>query len=151
MPAPSRFPVIRGADGQQSRLQDSIQQTLEPVVTALRNTPIMGAAPPALIRPTLLNGFSNPTADFEFVGYRINCLREVRVQGRASHVAGTGVQTVVFVLPAGYRPRATRSFAVSGGATFNAALVFANGEVQNRLAIAAGGSIYLEFTFQAGD
>lgn len=149
--AANRFPVIRGPDAQQSRVQDNIQGVLAPVARALQNTPVMGAPPPAWILVSVLNGFDSPAqAQFDSFAFHKDCLGYVHIKGSAIHAAGTAAFTTLFILPKGYRTLKTRIFAASasGGAVQQAFLTNA-GEVQNRVAMAAGSSIYLEFSFLA--
>jgi len=151
--AASRFPILRGPDAQQSRVQDNVQGVLAPVARALQNTPIMGAASPAWIRPTLLNGFGAPAVvapPFDDVAFTKNALGEVWVKGACSHAAGTAAFTTIFLLPLGYRPSRLRQIPVSGSAgAAQSVWVLPSGEVQNRILMAAGVSLYPEFSFLA--
>lgn len=100
--AADRFPILRGLDAQQSRVQDNVQGVLGPVAKALQNTPIMGAAAPSWIRPDqLLNGWSNFGGAQAPVGYHRDALGYVHVRGYLT--AGT-LAAVIFTLPLGYRP-----------------------------------------------
>lgn len=99
--ASSRFPVLRGPDAQQSRVQDNVQGVLGPVAQALQSTPIMGAAPPAWIQPDLLNGWTNLGGTAAPAGFHKNALGYVYVRGQLA--AGT-LSAVMWSLPRGYRP-----------------------------------------------
>lgn len=148
---PSRFPVLRGADPQQSRLQDSIQNVLQPVAEALQATPIMGAPPPAWIYATPINGFATPaSAAFSRLGYHRDALGYVHVQMSATHAGGTAALSTIFNLPAGYRPLSTLPFAgMAAAGAYQGVFVLRTGEVQNRLIMAAGAVIYANFSFLA--
>ena len=149
----NRFPILRGPSGDLSRAQDNIQSLVAPVVTALQATPIMGAPPPQWIVPTLLNGFGAPVAftpPFEPPAYSKDCLGYVHVKGASNHAAGTIALTTMFLLPVGFRPSRLRQIAISGSAgAAQAVWVYPSGEVKNRILMAAGASIYPEFSFLA--
>jgi len=144
--ATSRFPIIRGDDAQQSRTQDNISATLEPIAKALQNTPIMGAPPPPLVIPSLLNGFS-AVSGYK-LGYRVSALRELRVTGRVSVAVLTAATTVIFNLPVGLRPSGYKNFAVFGAAAPTAIAVGENGDVLTLFAMNPGDAVCLEFSFQ---
>lgn len=146
----SRFPVLRGSDVQQSRVQDNVQGLLGPIAKALQGTPIMGAPSPAWIRPSLLNGFADFGGGYAKAAYHRDALGYVHVKGLVAHAVGTGGGTIVFVLPLSYRPSESRYFVLMGtGATFQAVEVSPNGNVATQLVVAAGGNATLEFSFLA--
>jgi lysophospholipase L1-like esterase len=90
------------------------------------------------IAPTLLNGWGNFGSGFAYAGYRLTPDGEVHVQG----VIGTGTATagtVLFNLPAGFRPAANRVFSVASNDAFGEVRVAANGDVT----INAGASMWL--------
>ena len=147
---PSLFPVLRGPDAQQSRVQDNVQGVLGPIASALQATPIMGAPAPAWILPELLNGYSNSAlAGATSVSFNRDCLGYVHIKGGALSAAGTGILTQIFVLPMGCRPNSNRVFPASMGATMNSVVIADTGIVTGLLAVAAGASVYLEFSFLA--
>lgn len=140
------FLKLRG-EGRDSRTQDNISATLEPAVRALSATPIMGAPPPGWIIPTLLLDFVNATGQ-AVAAYHRDALGYFHGKGAVSTAAGQGAGSVIFTIPMGYRPRETLRLAVVGnGFTFQAVRVTPSGDVINEVAIAAGGSIDLNFTF----
>lgn len=149
--ATSRFPVLRGADAQQSRVQDNVQGVLGPVAKALQNTPIMGAVPPAWIRASPLNGFATPaTAQFAPIAYHRDALGYAHVRVSVSHAAGVAALSTIFVLPLGYRPGFTLPFAgMAAAGAYQGVFVLADGQVQNRLVMAAGAVLYANFSYLA--
>ena len=150
MAAPSRFLKLRaGEDAQSSRVQDSIDATLGPIADRLNQTPIMGAAAPAWISPSLLADFVNVTGQAP-AGYHKDALGYVHGKGRVSTAAGQAANVALFVLGSGYRPKEPQSFPVRGnGATFQSLTVAVNGSVSIDVLIAAGGTVDLAFTFLA--
>lgn len=120
----SRFPVLRGPDIQQSRVQDNVQAVLGPVAQALQSTPIMGAAPPSWIAPSPLNGWANIGGIRSPLGFHKDALGYVHLRGYM--LAGT-LNAAAFNLPLGYRP-AYRT--VLNGCAFNGGIVTAQIEVR---------------------
>jgi len=149
--AASNFPILRGLDVQQSRTQDNVSQVLTPVAKALQNTPIMGAPPPAWIRPSCLNGFSTPaTVQFPAASFHKDALGYVHCKLSVGHTTGTAALSAIFVLPIGYRPAETLPFAgMAAGGVYQGVFVLKTGEVQNRLVMAAGAVLYVNFSFLA--
>lgn len=145
----SNFGIVRGASPELDRAQDGISRALNPLLQAVANTPIMGAAAPAWIKPALLNGFSQWPAPFAVIAYHKDALGYVHCKGKAKHVAGALAGVVAWVLPKGYRPSEVRCFAVEGGAVFQSIHVDSAGNVSNAYAVAAGSSIDFEFSFLA--
>jgi hypothetical protein len=149
MPAPSRFPKLR-TEEHSSRVQDNIDGTLGPIAEALNATPIMGADPPAWIRPNLLNDFVNVGGGNALVAYHKDALGYVHVKGVVTHVAGVGAGTSLFAFAMGYRPSEELLFAVYGtGATAQFLSVSADSNVYNQVAVAAGGIIGFTLSFLA--
>jgi hypothetical protein len=71
--------------------------------------------PGAWLSPTLLNSWVNYGAPFETAGYRKTPTGEVQLRGMIKNGTTTN-GTVLFTLPAGYRPANTRAFpSVQGG------------------------------------
>lgn len=106
--ASSKFPILRGLDALVSRLQDNIAAFVEPTVTTLGATPIMGAAAPSWIAPSPLNGWTNNGGGYATLGYHRDALGYVHFRGLV--VAGT-LNTEAFTLPLGYRPKLRLTFA----------------------------------------
>lgn len=149
MAAPSQFPKLTG-EGHDSRTQDNVSATLTPLARAISATPIMGAPAPSWIAPDLLNGFTNIGGAFSACGYHKDALGYVHVRGVLSHTAGTGTFTNILRLPLDYRTSGAQRFPVEGNlSTYQAVQVNADGNLQNVLAIAAGGYIGLSFSFLA--
>lgn len=125
----STFGILRGADEQQSRVQDNINAVLSPVAKALQNTPIMGAASPAWATASLLNGWTNAIAT-EPVQYFRDALGFVHFRGGL--VAGTFNQPCL-TLPPGLRPGGRKiiinSYAYNGAPTTCYTEVRLNGDV----------------------
>lgn len=144
---PNRFPILRGPDAQQSRVQDNVQSVLSPLARALQGTPIMGASQPAWTQVQLLNGFT-PTASPP--SYQVDCIGRVHLRGRAAHVAGAGPLTVALVLPIEARPGLTHLFPAAGTVAVQNVIVGANGNVTILNPLAAGDEISFEFSFQVG-
>jgi hypothetical protein len=149
MPGPSQFQKLRG-EGQNSRVQDNIDATLGPIAKALNATPIMGAPPPAWIRPDLAAGFADFGAPYAAVAYHRDALGYVHVKGLVTSAAGVGAFSTVFTLPIGYRPIERHRYASEGTAgTFQALQLGTDGAIMNVVAVAAGGYASIEFTFLA--
>jgi hypothetical protein len=137
----SRFPILRGLDVQQSRVQDNVNSVLGPVAQALQNTPIMGGPLPTMTAPSLLAGLVNFNIIFYApMSWHIDALGYVHLGGGVVSAAGAAANTVAFVLPIQARPKYVRDFAVEGtGSTAQFVEVLPNGNVVILLAIAAGG------------
>lgn len=149
MATPTRFPRLRGED-QPARAQDNIANTLEPVAQALSVTPIMGAPPPAWIKPDLLADFA-PVTGQAAPGYHKDALGYVHTKGRVSTAAGQAANVAIMVLQSAYRPLEPQSFPVRGNAaTYQSLSVASDGTVSIDVAIAAGGTVDLTFGFLAG-
>lgn len=149
--AASSFPILRGPDAQQSRVQDNVSALVTPVARALQGTPIMGAPPPAWILATPLNGFSTPSsAGFPSISFHRDALGYVHVKMSVAHVGGTAALSTIFELPIGYRSKETLPFAgMAAAGAYQGVFVLANGQVQNRLIMAAGAVLYANFSFLA--
>ena len=144
------FPVLRGPDPQQSRVQDNVQSVLGPVAKSLQNTPIMGAPPPSWIRPSLLNGWTSDTAGVAVIAFHRDALGYVHVGGYGVNAAGCAGFTTTWTMPMGYRPRDVRIFAVRGtslGLQF--VEVGPSGDVRTQIAVVAGGNSTFEFSYLA--
>jgi hypothetical protein len=147
----NRFPVIRTADVQQSRVQDNIAALVTPVAKALQNTPIMGAPPPAWIKPTCINGFTSPASTaFPVASFHKDALGYVHVKMSVTHAGGTAALSTIYLLPVGYRPSETLAFAgMAAAGAYQGVFVLKTGAVQNRLIMAAGAVLYVNFSFLA--
>jgi hypothetical protein len=152
MGAPT-FTIIRTADTDLSRVQDNIARAVNPVLTAVANTPIMGAAPPPWQVPTLQNGFTQTGVTFAIPAFHKDALGYVHGKGKAHSTAGAAASTTIYALPAGYRPNRERCFAQeswTGAAhAFASVHVTPDGRVFPSDAIAANGDIDVEFSFLA--
>jgi hypothetical protein len=147
--ASNRFSILRGADVQQSRVQDNVSGLVAPVAKALQNTPIMGAAPPVWTVAQLLNAFTTfPTLGFGPPSWQLDALGYVHLRGLAFHVAGVAALTDIFVLPIAMRPSLTHCS--SPDTIMQGLLIFPDGRVQCVAATGAGGAVCLDFIFQAG-
>jgi hypothetical protein len=131
-----------------SRIQDNINSTLRPAVAELAKTPIMGAAPPAWIYPSLLNGWVANTA-YARAAFHRDALGYVHIKGSALNSTGGGMALAMFLLPVGYRPSDTNVFAaVDDAGGVRPCSVGPDGFVFPDV-IAAGDTQYFNFTFLA--
>lgn len=148
------FPKLRGADGEASRVQDNIDSTLRPMVLALANTPIMGAASPNWIRPDLVGGWANigtiAGINYAIAAFHKDALGYVHMKGLISNAAGVAAGVTMLTLPMGYRPREYNRFVVdfNGGAS-NTVMVAPTGALWTEAVVAAGNNISLSIIFLA--
>lgn len=149
---PTRFPVLRGADAQQSRVQDNLQAFIAPTVQALAATPIMGAPAIPFTAPERLALLADLAGGYAPLGYRVDQMGYVQLRGGVLSAAGVAASTVAFTLPPAYRPGFQHDFAVTQGpATFQIVSVFPDGRVLMVNAIAAGSwTTFDGVTFLAG-
>lgn len=149
--ASSQFPILRTPEQpQQSRVQDGIASVVNPAVKALQNTPIMGAPPPAWIRPDLLNGWVNYGNACEVIAFHRDALGYVHAKGVLINNTGGALAAVIMLFPKAHRPAFTQRFAVMGDAgTSQAISVFATGFAQPIVAVPNGGTCDFAFTFLA--
>jgi hypothetical protein len=150
MPPPTAFARLR-ADPLTSRVQDQLATTLNPVAQAVASTPIMGAAPPAWVRPDLVNGFADAAGpSTALTAFHRDALGYTWLRLNLSSAVGTAALTVACVLPVGYRPSETLVFPGVGAAgAFSPFLITPAGEVKNGLVLAAGGGIFAYQPFLA--
>lgn len=148
MASPS-FLKVRSSDADPSRVQDNVNQTLQPIATALNATPIMGAPPPSWVRPALVGGFTNVGGAQALLAYHRDALGYVHLKGALTNTAGCAANTVITDLPAGYRPSELLRFAVAGTAGAQLVSVAPNGAVTVLLVVAAAGLVGLQFSFLA--
>jgi hypothetical protein len=146
----STFPRLRSDEQpQQSRVQDGIQATLGPVAQALLATPIMGVQP-AWTAPTLDKAFGNIGGTFAVAGYYKDSLFRVWSKGVLTTAAGVAGGALVFTFPSGYRPAEVQRKAVEGdAATAQFISISPTGAVTVEVAIGAGGSLDIDFSFLA--
>lgn len=151
MPGPSQFQKLRG-EGQNPRVQDNIDATLEPIARALNSTPIMGSPPPPWIKPDLAAGWSNIGGQFATAGYHKDALGYVHVKGVLTNSSG-GIMvaaSTIWTMPMGYRPGATQRFSVPGAAvTAQEVTITAAGVIMNNAAVANGAAMDVVFTYLA--
>ena len=119
-----QFPKVRGPDGLVSRTQDNVAGQLGPVAKAVAATPLMGAAPPAWIRITYAQDFTDAAgagAGATFSppqsAYHRDALGYVWVKLATLTAAGSAALSTMAVLPLGYRPRDFNIFPVLNAAT----------------------------------
>lgn len=148
----SRFPVLRGPDAQQSRVQDNVQALVAPLAKALQNTPIMGAPSPAWIQPSPLNGFANLGGGFVVLRFHRDALGYVHIQGVVTNAVGCALQTAIFTLPLRYRPALSLvQICEATGGTLGSIEVRPTGDVNTRFVVAAGGYLAFVLDFLAED
>lgn len=131
-----------------ARIQDNISTVLGPTAAALQATPIMGAPPPAWIRPPTLNGWI-ATGGFAEPAFHRDALGYVHVKGAFTNSLGVANAAVIFTLPIGYRPGEVNLFGVVGaGAAPQFVTIALDGSV-TPTSTAAGDNKHLNFTFLA--
>lgn len=148
MPTSAQFLKLRG-ESHDSRSQDNIDATVRPIAMAVGKTPIMGASPPAWIRPELSTLFANVGAPLALAGFHRDCLGYVHSKGSLVSAAGCATGTTIMVFPMGYRPSETLRLPVPVTAGGQWVTVNAAGIVATAFVIAAGGGIDLAFNFLA--
>ena len=144
----SVFPKLRSPE-HDARTQDNVDVVLRPVAQALAQTPIMGAAAPAWVAPSLLNGFTNTGGARALAGIHKDALGYVHGQGALTHAAGTAAGTQILLLASGYRPRNTIRIAVPVTPGAQWVEITPSGVLTTGFAIAAAGEIELSFIFLA--
>jgi hypothetical protein len=87
----------------------------------------LGKVPEAWIAPTLLNSWVNHGAGFSNVGYHKDPWGYVHLRGLAA--SGSSATSVIFTLPAGYRPASERVFASVANDAFCEIRVQTDGDV----------------------
>lgn len=144
------FPKLRGADAQQSRVQDNVSAQLQPIAQALSVTPIMGTVP-QWIASELLNGWVNFGSPFATAAYYKDALMRVWSRGTLSNPTGAPLAAVVLKFPLGLRPAQRQRLPVVGDSgTFNFLTVDVDGTVTpGGTAIPSPGSLDLFFSFLA--
>lgn len=148
--SPTQFPRLRGGPELTTRAQDNINSTLGPLAEALNATPIMGAPPPAWLRPSLLNGFVDRGTTNEASGYHKDALGYVWLTGVITHATGVAGGTLLLVMPLGYRPRGTIIIPVWSSAGAGQAIsINADGTTFCQAAVAAAGWLTLNASWLA--
>lgn len=144
---------LRGRDPGANRQTDAIDRLVTPVCKAVMATPIMGAKPPAWIRPQLESGFVDQGVGFAGVDYaparyHKDALGYVHVQGYVTTPGGVAALSPVFTLPPGYRSRlGLAEVANSGG--FAVIVLRETGQLIVAGALGAGAGLTLNFSFLA--
>lgn len=110
-------------------------------------TPIMGAAPPAWIRPPLQSGFVDNGPPWAPARYHRDALGYVHVQGYVVNPAGTGAGSTIFVFPPGYRPNSDLAFVSNLAGAFAVTAVTSVGVFFAFPVIAAGAGVTFTFSF----
>jgi len=140
---------LRGPDQGANRQTDAISRLVEPVAKTLMSTPIMGAKPPAWIRPPLESGFVDFGGTQSPTRYHRDARGYVHVHGYVTSPAGAAGGAVIATLPQGYRPDLEYGFVANCTAGFNVVGVPSNGRMYVVYAIAAGNSLVFSFSFLA--
>lgn len=144
-----KFARVRTASVELNRVQDSIAAVLDGVARAVQATPAFGAFPGWVV-PSLSPPWANLGGAFASAGFLRDMAGVVHVKGVLLNGSGAGSSAPIFTLPAGYRPSATLRFAVEGaGATAQFLSVTSLGVVTPEVAVAAGASCDLTFSFFA--
>lgn len=144
---PTAFPKLRGSDSTLSRTQDNVNIQLGPISQALSQTPIMGSAP--IWTPVTLDAaFASLGAPYATAAYYKDALWRVWSVGVLVSAAGVGAGATVFTFPMGLRPSSTQRKAVEGsGATAQFVSIDAAGVVTVEVAVGAGGTLDVDFSF----
>lgn len=153
MTTPTRIAKIRTPEQPElSRVQDNIARTVEPVARALQGTPIMGAAPPAWVRPSKYSqDFADVSATLQTAMHQ-DALGYVWLRLTATTPGGVGAGSEVFVLGGTFCPRTTIPLLAFNGSTnaVNPLSIDATGSVKTLVAVGAGQSIRGYVAFLAG-
>lgn len=118
----------------ESAFRDSMQDLLDQIRDYI-NTSVPVKAQPAYIAPTLQNGWTNRVGGNAPAGYYKDDFGIVRIHGDIS--GGTATNgTLLFTLPAGYRPTATerQSVVTYNGSTFIVGSIY----------VTSGGAVTIE-------
>lgn len=147
MTTPSQFPKLRGGSAEVSRAQDNIGGTLTPIAQALAKTPIMGSQPTWISFPkdaAFTDTSGQPSA------YFVDALSMVQTKGSLTTSAGVAANATIGTMPSGCRPKETQRRPVRGnGVTYQSVTIAPTGVVTCDVAIGAGGTIDLGFSFLA--
>jgi hypothetical protein len=150
MTTPTKMVKIRNADAHVSRVQDNVSAVLDPVAQSVGSTPIMGAPPPAWVALSLLADFAQTTGQ-AVSAYHKDALGYVHSKGSVTTAAGQAAGVaVVGPLPLGCRPKEPQRLSVRGNAGAVQAIVIGiDGTLKLDVAVAAGGTVDLGFSFLA--
>jgi hypothetical protein len=140
---------LRGPDPGANRQTDAISRLVEPVCKAVMASPIMGAKPPAWIRPPLENGFLDIGGGQAPVRYHRDALGYVHVHGYVTAPAGAAAGAVIATLPPGYRPDLQVAFVANCAFGFNVVGLPANGALFVVYALGVGQGLAFSFSFLA--
>lgn len=142
--------IIRTESAELSRVQDNVARSLNPVLSAVAATPIMGAKPPPWQIAQLQNGFTAWGSGFAAPAYMLDALGFVHVRGLAKTVAGAISGTVVLVLPVGMRPSASLTWAANSGTGSHVSmLLHVDGSMFIGTNLGAGDGVAVNFDFLA--
>jgi hypothetical protein len=94
---------------------DAISNLFETV--SVNTVDLVGKTLPAVLAPTLSNGWANVGGTRVAAGYYKDAFGIVRLQGSISNPGSPATPGVICILPAGYRPLGRVSFAVHSGST----------------------------------
>lgn len=150
MVAPNALTNLRGRDAGANRQTDAISASTDPVVRAVRATPMMGA--PATPWTTLQvdPAFTSPRdATVDALSVRKDQMGYVQVKGLLGCPAGATAGVVVFRLPVGSRTTKARRFSATLLAATVRLALQPNGDVILGANIGAGDSISIELFFLA--
>lgn len=151
--SPNFVKILGIKDPTLARLQDNVDATLAPLATAVISTPIMGAAPPAWIRPELSAGWvmlAVTSAAYSQPAFHRDALGYVHSKGFPINNSGGPLTGAIFTFPRGYRPGESTRFIVEGtGLAQNIISVTPNGNVTPQTAVINGGTVSLVFSFLA--
>jgi len=150
MSAPNALTNLRGRDAGANRQTDAISASTDPVVKAVRATPIMGAAPTPWTTLMVDSAFTSPaSAAVDPLSVRKDQMGYVETKGLLGCTAGALAGVVIFTLPSGHRPAKARRFSATLLAATVRLSVQPNGDVVLGGNIAAGDSISIELFFLA--
>lgn len=140
---------LRGRDPGANRQTDAISRLVEPVAKAVMATPIMGAKPPAWIRPPLQNGFVDYGGTLVPLRMHMDALHYVHAQACVIGTAGGAPGVVVTTLPVGFRPSVVVPFVADNTGAHMTVEVWDNGNLAIPAGINPGDVISFSFSFLA--
>lgn len=150
MNTPARIAKLRTQSPELSRVQDNVARVVEPTTAALAKTPIMGAPPPSWVNLPFLADFTQ-TAGQAVPAFHRDALGYIHSKGSVTTAAGQAAGTaVVGALTKGNRPKEPQRLSVRGNAgAAQAIIVGTDGTLTLDVAVAAGGTVDLAFSFLA--
>jgi hypothetical protein len=140
---------LRGSDAGANRQTDAISASTDPVVQAVRATPIMGAPPPPWVRPSLESGWANVGGGASEAKYHVDALGYVHAQAVLRNAAGVGAFAPVWTFPTGARPAASLWINAESSGAFTNCHLLPNGQLLLSAAPAPGATLTLLFIFLA--